>query len=289
MEILFTKPSGEDAIISVDASIEETHNSSALVTEHAVEEDTNISDHVRPENDRFSVEMMITNHPIRQPGSHADGATSAFSSAILFATTPLRRNTGNPILTNPGSPPRTVRDLTKGISVAAAAGGAPAEIGVGLTVGGSVKIPGIPPTFEPQPLIPEAGADGPDATVLQFSQEFNRVRAVYEELRGILRTGTIVKIVTSLRTYENMIFENMSTPRNVNNSESVRLTLEAVQVRIVSTDTVEITEPLQTRGEKNRKRGNQRTEEDKAPERSQTSKSGWKKLSAGGLDLLAGR
>ncbi|KKN75990.1 hypothetical protein LCGC14_0375470 [marine sediment metagenome] len=283
MEIFFTKPSGIEALISVDATIEETHNNAALVTEHAVDEGTNISDNVRPENDRYTVTVMITNTPIRQPGSHASGATSAFQPTILFATSPPRRQDGNPILTNPGSPPRTVRDLTKGVSIGAiaAAAGAPAVVGLGITFAGSVKIPGIKPQFTPQPIIPEAAADGPGATVLQFSQEFNRVNEVYEELRKIIATGTFIKIVTSLRTYENMIFENMETP--IEATDSVRITLDAVQVRVVSTETVQITEPLQTRGEKSRKRGNKRTTEDKAPERSASAA---KKLTDAGIDFV---
>ena len=268
MQILFTRPSGEDAIIAVDATIEETHVNAALVTEHAVEEDTNISDNVRPENDRYTVRAMITNTPIRQPGSNTAGAVGEFASSALFITSSPRRNDGNPILSNPGSPPRTVRDLTKGVSVGAlaAAGGAPAVVGLGITVGGSVKIPGINPEFTPQPIQPEGPVEGVDTRVLQFSQDFNRVNEVYEELRKIIATGTIVRIVTDLRTYENMILESMETP--IEPRDSIEVTIDAVQIRIVKTETVQITEPLQTRGQRNRKRGNQRTEEDKNPERS---------------------
>ncbi len=269
MEILFTKPSGVEALISIDATIEETHASAALVTEHVVEEGTNISDNVRVENGRYAVVMMITNTPIRQPGSHTGGAVGSFQPTILFATSPPRRQDGNPILTNPGSPPRSVRDLSKVINVTGAAGGAPAEVGVPLTILGSVQIPGVRPQFTPQPIIPQAAADGPDATVLQFSQPFNRVSEVYEELRKIVETGTFIKIVTDLRTYPNMIIENLETP--IEAKGSVQIAMDAVQIRIVSTETVEITEPKQTRGERNRKRGNQRTTEDKAPERSKSA------------------
>lgn len=60
--------------IEFDATLSESHPATATVTEHPVEVGSNVTDHVRPDIDRVQFEVMVTNAPIRAPGSNLDGA-----------------------------------------------------------------------------------------------------------------------------------------------------------------------------------------------------------------------
>jgi len=236
-EILFERPGGEMAMISIDATVEETHGSSALITEHAVEVGSNVTDHIRPENDKLSLLFMISNTPINVPGSHMDGATGDIQPLNIFLQQAPRRADGNPIQVTPFVP--------------------------GRFIAFGARIPPTPerPIFEPQPLLPGdiAGEDG--VSVLQFSQEFDRVRAVYDELRGIIGTGTLVTIITSLRSYENMALANLTTPRDAEHGNAVEFAADAVQVKIVSTETVAAPDPVESRADPSGGRGGQGTED----------------------------
>lgn len=51
------------ATIAADAVVSETHTRTNTVTDHPVEEGANISDHSRPEPDRVSVELYVSDTP----------------------------------------------------------------------------------------------------------------------------------------------------------------------------------------------------------------------------------
>ena len=219
-EILFETPSGGAAMIAIDATVEENHGSSALITEHAVEVGGNVSDHIRPENDRLTLVFVITNTPINVPATNMDGATGEISALpFLFLGSAPRRADGNPTQTSP---------FSAGRFIAAGLKTKPSQV-----------------QFEPQPLVtpPAEGQDG--VTVLQFSQEFDRVRSVYDVLRAIVGTGTLVTIITSLRTYGDMGLANLSAPRDADSGNAVEFSVDAIQVKIVSTETVAAPEPTE--------------------------------------------
>ena len=74
MEISYSI-AGSIALIWFDATIREDHHASAIVTELPVEKGVNVSDHVRIELKRFTVDAVVTNSPIVVPKSNLDGAT----------------------------------------------------------------------------------------------------------------------------------------------------------------------------------------------------------------------
>lgn len=262
MEIRFTRPTGEAAIIFVDASVSETHLTSALVSDHPVESGTDISDNVRAQNDQLTIELVISNDPTLQPTSHADGVTMIKAAVVLSTNRDRlkRRTQGNPRQIVQSIPPSSVRDAAAPLGVAASfaagQGIGSAVTGIALTAVGSVRIPGMTPVFAERPLavVPDSEQG---ATLLEFSKPFDRVRAVYEELVAIVKHGTTVTISTSLRDYENMAIVAMSTPRDVDNANVLRVTIDAKQLRVVSTQIVQVTAPVQTMGHKNVKKGNQ--------------------------------
>jgi hypothetical protein len=89
MELLYTV-NDEIRTVVFDATISENHATSAVATEHTVEQGVSISDHVRPERERLSVEVHVTNTPVRSP--NVDGASGAVRSLELSQRArPFRR------------------------------------------------------------------------------------------------------------------------------------------------------------------------------------------------------
>ncbi len=234
-EIMFERPGGGVALLTIDATVEENHQSSALITEHAVEVGSNITDHIRPDNDKLSLTFVISNTPIVVPGSGLDGATGEIQPLNIFLESAPRRGEGNPIQVVPFIP--------------------------GQFFGFGIKSPPSAAQFEPQPLIPGIVSGSEGITVLQFSQEFDRVRGVYDVLRALIATGTLATIITSLRTYENMALANLSAPRSAESGNAIEFAADAVQIKIVSTETVAAPEPVESRANDRSRRGGQNTDE----------------------------
>ena len=95
------------------------------------------------------------------------------------------------------------------------------------------------------------------AVVLTSAQNFDRVRAVYEALLALQRTGTIIRIVTSLREYDDMVIRNMSVPRTAEDGSAITVTFDAQQIRFATTETVSAPDPLEARGRPQINRGRQ--------------------------------
>jgi hypothetical protein len=64
-EIVFTDLDGTLLPLVLDASPEQRHRASAVATEHAVERGVAITDHVRPERRVLSLDVIISDTPIR--------------------------------------------------------------------------------------------------------------------------------------------------------------------------------------------------------------------------------
>jgi hypothetical protein len=68
-------------VITVDATMQETHTIEADITEHPVEQGANITDHIRPKLKRYTIDGIISNTPIGPTG----GLTDALHTAALAA------------------------------------------------------------------------------------------------------------------------------------------------------------------------------------------------------------
>lgn len=66
MSVVLTWEDDAGAIVSCifDADLQETHEGTNLITEHPVEEGADISDHVRPQLKRFTVEGVVSDTPL---------------------------------------------------------------------------------------------------------------------------------------------------------------------------------------------------------------------------------
>lgn len=69
--------------IEFDATIREEHAGTTTVTEYHVERGADVSDHARPENERLTCDVVVTDTPIKVPRTNTDGAQGGFSSMPL--------------------------------------------------------------------------------------------------------------------------------------------------------------------------------------------------------------
>lgn len=219
--ITWTLPDGQAQSIEFDAVVRDTHESSAEVPEHTIEKGANISDHIRPNLDSVTIQAVVSNTPIRQPGTQMDGVRG--------------RQIGLEIV-GPRSPPFV------------GALGAAARVIAG---GGNVVLA--------------------KANVLNFTDQFDRVRTVYEELLNLEKDGTVIGIVTSLREYENMVIRRISPVREAASSNALVVTIEATEIRIVDSEIVQAPEPVEVRGNRSSNQGQQNTDDADADTSERTS------------------
>lgn len=190
--LLWSNAQGQTFTISLDASVNEVHRLSAIVTDHPVESGVNISDHVRPDLDRIEIEGVISNTPIILPRNFADGTQ--------VIEVPIE------------GPPRTV----------------------GNTIGRPIPLIGALASRIPLPLSSQSGV------ARGFDPPFDRVEAVFQALKKIRDEGSLVRIYTTLRAYENMALENIEVTRNAANGNVLALNISAREVRVGFTRTVEV-------------------------------------------------
>lgn len=176
MRIEWTTSGGVLEAIDFDATPRESYEGAAEVTEHAVERGASVSDHVRVQGGRVSLEAMVSNHPIDTPKFGMDGVTG----------------------------------------------------GIGAGAGGS--------TF-------------------QWSGAFDRVARVDAALAALVAAGQVVRVVTGLRTIDDLVLERYKVEREAATGNSLPVTLDLRQVRIASSERVEVPDPAQRRGRRSQNRG----------------------------------
>lgn len=240
VEISYILASGETDFVRVDAVSEEQHRSSATITEHPVEDGGDISDHIRADQDTLQLTIFVSNAPIRAP----EGIAGAVRNQDLFFEVPPHRLGGAKLQDHGRSPTR-------------------------LPLGGLV--PGRAPKWLAQEFA-EQSFDSASASVLTFDDEFDRVAQVYDLLLSLFRGGVLLRVATSLRTYEDMLIEEMSTPRDAQIGDGMKMDLTLRQVRIVETTTVEVAPlPAEDRGRRQRANGSQAADEATPAEGEQAS------------------
>lgn len=90
-----------------------------------------------------------------------------------------------------------------------------------------------------------------NGTVVGFSGVFDRVTECYKELLRIRDDGQLVRVITTLRTYENMAMTSLEVQRDVSTGKSLALSLAFKNVRFGATKN----EPLPKRPVKAKPKG----------------------------------
>lgn len=95
------------------------------------------------------------------------------------------------------------------------------------------------------------------ASTLQFPTPFDRVRDCDEVLAWMIDSAPLVDVITSLRTYQQMIVRRYKVDRDASTGSVLPLVLELVQPRLVETQTVTVPDPAERRGRNRVNRGAQ--------------------------------
>jgi len=201
LEISWTPQGGQEQVIDFDCLVSETHEGSAQVSDHVVEQGAAISDHVRPQNDSVTLEAVVSNHPLEVPSFGMDGATGSTRASTV-------------------------------------------------SIGGQTS----------------------SVSTMQWSQAFDRRKAVDDQLRALKDAGQVVTVTTGTRVIENCVIERYRVERDADWGNSLHLNLDLRRIRIATTQRVRVPAPRQRRGQRQRNRGGQpgtdATEQQAAPGRS---------------------
>lgn len=189
-ELAYTLENGQEQSLKFDATVSDSHESTATITEHPVEEGAAISDHIRPDLDRVSLQVVVSNKPITAPTDHNDG----------------------------------VSGTNQAVELGSSRGESPIR-----------------------------------AQVLVFDGALTRVRSVYEELLDLKNRAVPVRVLTSLREYEDMAIARVSPIREAVSGNSLVATVDFKQVLVVSSEIVAAPEPREPRGNPNEEKGRENT------------------------------
>lgn len=232
----------------IDVSISETHSVGADVTEHPVESGSDIADHIRPTPRTVRIEGFVTNHPIELPLSHAGGTRAIEDAGLIDVTTvPGRR-----------IPPMSVEIE-----------GEPTDLGFipgGGQAGALLGAIGLDTNRSRRKYAAERYAEDRDGrtfyavNALAFSQDFDRVGAVYAALVQVVTDAQPVRLVTGLDIYDSVALTDLSFDRSSDVGPSaLKFSATCTVLRIVSAQTVATPRPVEERGKPARSRGKQQT------------------------------
>jgi hypothetical protein len=188
--ISYVDDAGALRIIAFDATLRDTHAGAATATEHALDVNAKITNHVRAEARRLTLEVEVTNTPLIP----IEGSGS----------TDLQIN-------------RTFKDFTA----------AQATVTQGVFLPGLGTVPSPIVSFTPGTQTDRSNPT--KARVTTYSGGLNRVREVYTALDSLRESGTAVQVVTRLRTYSEMVITNVGTPHGPEDSVTFTVDLVEIR------------------------------------------------------------
>lgn len=98
----------------------------------------------------------------------------------------------------------------------------------------------------------------PDVTTtssLQFAPDFDRIAEVEQTMLDLKNGGKLVSVITSTRTYDDLVIERCEMTRE--KPGLAMFTVELKQIRFVATASVQAPKPLEPRGQPVAKKGQQ--------------------------------
>lgn len=211
VQLLWAGDGGQTFSISIDATTREVHSMANEVTSHAVEIGANLSDHIRPEADVLTIDGVISNAPHYLPADHVGNAVAVNQqiTAELAAT-----------------------DSTGVVT------GASPRLGRFVNLPGANLVPVGPPARASVGSRTEARTLS--ATVTAFSEEFDRVREIFEELASLRTLGTLLRVITSLNEYDNMAIQSLEATRQGGQYDNLTFSLTVKRVKFGETKEVAV-------------------------------------------------
>lgn len=95
------------------------------------------------------------------------------------------------------------------------------------------------------------------ANVVTFSQPFDRIRDVINALDSLRLDATSVTISTKHRTYDEVQIMTVTEPREADDGDSLRFSIEIQEIRVASSRSVDSPRPRESRGASTSDRGGQ--------------------------------
>jgi hypothetical protein len=222
MRILFVDDAGVQRSFEADATLRIQHDLTSTVTRRPVEKGADLTDNVRPEPATITAELEVTNTPIEIP----EGSSGVFL--------PLRLE-------------RQYREITQ---TARVKGGPGTRIQFSLI---EVEIGNRP--VEITPAQDRTVTESAGMQTLQFPTAFDRVKDTLDLFDRLRLKAIQCTCVTALRTYENMQVARISVPEEPR--DAATFSVEFQQIRIGSTNTVEVVPVAERRAEKKKAKGAQ--------------------------------
>lgn len=230
-------------------SVEVTEiNIGTQVTEHPVEEGAPVTDHVRVLLPVCTINGYVSNTPLpSNPGAQALFENREFDLPPATEKVPV---SGNVDLPDP--PYRS----TAMVSVVRSAMGVVDSV-FGLSGSGPKKMQGIVGVTEQagpgRKMVGAVGLPGVDS---------NRAAAIFKKLEELQAKAELVTYVDSLRQYDDVVIENLTTSRSLEDGKGASFQLSLKRIRIVSAKRVKAPLPAEVRGEAPASKGSQSTQQD---------------------------
>lgn len=226
---------GQTIFVSFDATISETIEDLATITDHPVEDGVVISDHARDEPPTVLIEGIITNVPM--PGM--DGVEMQTIERSIDVG--QDRGTQRIELDIPSPPiqPSISGVVSAGISA------------VGRAINGKPK-----GTFDgPYRTTRETISASYLAHVVEGT---NRPRDAYEALLDAKAKKYLITVVTPYRELSDLLIQRLAIPRGLDlGSNALKYQIDLRQIRIVTSETVKAPVPLEARGAAKKNQGAQ--------------------------------
>jgi len=228
--------------IWIDVSISEKHTISAEISQHPVERGTDIVDNIRPLPREVQIQGFVTNYPTEPPLSHAGSARATEDAGVIDVTTvPGRR-----------MPPMSIEIE-----------GEPSDLGLGQpsAIAGALGFDMAKRRFSAERYNEDReGRSFFSVNALAFTEEFDRVGAVYGALVEVVTNAQPVKLVTGLDIYESVALTDLSFDRSSEvGRKALRFSCTCKVIRVVSTQTVVAPAAEEERGKPGQSRGKQQT------------------------------
>jgi hypothetical protein len=181
--------------MTLDATLVETHQFTAAVTDYEVEDGSVITDHIHLKPVTLLIEGVVSDSPVSL-------VASAVGSAATLVSGSIGRNFGKEAFRNEGLAEQA---LAAGAgSIAGLVTNVVADFGFGNTI-------------------------------------FKTPNDAFDYMTGLHEARSPVEIVTSLRTYKNMVIETLSVPRTPETgSSSIRFSVSLKQITVVSSAVVKL-------------------------------------------------
>lgn len=228
-----------------DAVTSEATEGTAGVTEHPVEEGADVADHVRDELDTVTLEVVVTNQPIKDV-NNLYGLDLNYTESLEVETTEpvigakkLDIPKYRPFPVTPGALLQTisnaVTDLLSDDTVAQVYG-----------------------QTEPKTLL--AGAQ-----IQNWPTKFNAITDTEALLSKWKQEGVVGQVITPWKTFPSVVIVRVSTLRDATIGDAAKISLTLREIRFVESKQVTAPVPTEARGKTQKAKGRQPTSVVKEP------------------------